>query len=264
MLKIRTLKQQLKDAFISDGSHSIGDGAGITKTNACVMELASLFSAEQHKGDHPNCVLPVIRNAMIEWNDATKLSDEERQDLKQLIPYMLETNWYQLKITPKAVNLVEVSGRTRQLQKELAQDAMAACVNELFPFLFKLSTDKRIRSLSKYRGFDSLKLVQKELVDLFPGSKFDDHEVANSVGLDALHIIVRQANSSSTRSNIESVLNFCMYTSMIANTKENQTKIRKKVISILVTLFKSAQYRSIQQRRENGVFDPHIAAVDGT
>src|SRR5438105_1488488 len=58
------------------------------KSGLCVMEAVSYIAREQHS-DHPECVSPVIATFLRSWNDA--LNDEDRQQLKALIPVVMDT-----------------------------------------------------------------------------------------------------------------------------------------------------------------------------
>ena len=54
----------------------------------CIMEAVAYIAHEQHS-DHPQCVSPVIGAFMRTWNDS--MNDEDRQQLKALIPVVMDT-----------------------------------------------------------------------------------------------------------------------------------------------------------------------------
>lgn len=54
----------------------------------CVMEALAYIARERHS-DSPQCVSPVIATFLRTWNDA--MSDEDRQQLKPLIPVVMDT-----------------------------------------------------------------------------------------------------------------------------------------------------------------------------
>lgn len=72
----------LDDLTLQRGSHSSPDDG------ACVMEAVSFFAGEPWS-DRPQCASPVIGAFLRTWNDA--LPDDERQQLKQYIPLIVNT-----------------------------------------------------------------------------------------------------------------------------------------------------------------------------
>jgi hypothetical protein len=55
----------------------------------CVMEAVAMLASEDFS-DAPDCVSPVIRAFLVNWNDS--LDDDDRQTLKQYIPQVIGTN----------------------------------------------------------------------------------------------------------------------------------------------------------------------------
>lgn len=76
------MRLNLDQLQVQSGSHASPE-AGM-----CVMEMVSYIAREQHS-DTPQCVSPVIGAFMRSWNDA--MSDVDRQQLKPLIPVVMDT-----------------------------------------------------------------------------------------------------------------------------------------------------------------------------
>ena len=67
---------------LARGAHSADSG------QACVMELACCLAGEEWS-DSPKCVSPLIAVFLRNWND--NMSDEDRQQLKALVPVVMNT-----------------------------------------------------------------------------------------------------------------------------------------------------------------------------
>jgi hypothetical protein len=76
------MRLDIDKVTLAGGNHGSAD-AGM-----CIMEAVAYIAHEQHS-DHPQCVSPVIAAFLRSWNDA--MTDEDRQQLKPLIPVVMDT-----------------------------------------------------------------------------------------------------------------------------------------------------------------------------
>jgi hypothetical protein len=76
------MRLDLDKQIVRSGAHDHPDDG------MCVMEMVAYIAREAHS-DNPQCVSPVIGAFMRSWNDG--LDDDDRQQLKALIPVVMDT-----------------------------------------------------------------------------------------------------------------------------------------------------------------------------